>query len=403
MTILLLSVTSVSLVLTANALMRPSRRGPWPLWVPALVTGELAPWQAVFVGAVVWLTAVVGPVSGLPGAVGMVFATASGGGLAVVHGRALRARGVIRSAVAEALGEVATLPLPRYGSLLRPMAPIRRSVVVTSDLRYGPDPDHRADVYRSRHAVGDLPVMVQVHGGGWTGGSKERQARPLINHMTALGWTVVAVTYRTSPRATFPDHLADVRRAIAWVRGAAERLGADPSFVAVSGGSAGGQLAALTALAEDDPTRQDSVANAVVQACVAFYGVHDLQHADGRPKWPYLASHVLKQRPADDPELWRRASPVRMASPGRPSFLLLHGSHDSVVPASDSRRLASALRAVGNGSVGYGEVPGANHGFDYFASLRGAHAAVGVGVFLERLYARGRVVGPTGTDDHAKQ
>src|SRR5439155_1458730 len=100
-----------------------------------------------------------------------------------------------------------------------------------------------------------LPAIVQVHGGGFVTGSR-REALPLVTHLAANGWATFSIDYRLSPRATFPDHLVDVKRAIAWVRENADAYGVDPSFVAVTGGSAGATLAALAALTANDETLQ---------------------------------------------------------------------------------------------------------------------------------------------------
>ena len=79
---------------------------------------------------------------------------------------------------------------------------------------------------------------------------------PLMYHLAARGWVCVAANYRLSPRATFPDHLIDVKRALAWIKRHGAEYGADPDFVVVTGGSAGGHLAALVALTANDPEYQ---------------------------------------------------------------------------------------------------------------------------------------------------
>jgi acetyl esterase/lipase len=257
-------------------------------------------------------------------------------------------------------------------------------VEVSRDLAYGPDPAHRADRYRRRGLATPGPVLVQVHGGGWTGGRRNRQGRPLMHRMAAAGWVVFDVAYRLSPRATYPDQLDDVLRAIAWIRTHAADLGADASFVAVTGGSAGAQLAAMAALDGDRPAPGGG--DARVQACVPLYGVHDLLDDRGAPKWRYLATHVLKVAPDEDPNAWRRASPVHVASADRPPFLVAHGALDSLVHPEESRRLVAALRGRGGPPVGYAEVPGATHGFDSIHSVRSHRLVDGVEAVLHHLW-----------------
>ena len=95
-------------------------------------------------------------------------------------------------------------------------------------------------------------MLFQIHGGGWVIGSKNEQALPLMYHLARAGWVCVSVDYRLSPQATFPDHLVDCKRALAWVREHVAEYGGDPDFVVVTGGSAGGHLAALVALTPND-------------------------------------------------------------------------------------------------------------------------------------------------------
>ena len=190
-------------------------------------------------------------------------------------------------------------------------------------LSYGPHKRHRLDLHRSRSPNGLMPMLVQIHGGGWRRGSRESQGRPLVHHLAELGWLCASIDYRLSPEATFPDHLEDVKRAIAWLRTNAEEFGGDPKFVAVTGGSAGGHLAALAALTGNESDLQPGfeTANTSVQACVPLYGIHDLLDRNRvRYPWPFVEATVMKVSPADDPEAWDRASPLtRVNEALRPS------------------------------------------------------------------------------------
>ena len=120
--------------------------------------------------------------------------------------------------------------------------------------------------------------MVYIHGGAWVIGDKREQGKPMMYELVARGWVCVAINYRLSPKATWPDHIVDAKRAVAWVKEHIAEYGGDPAFVAVSGGSAGGHLCALLALSAGDPAFQPGFeeADTSVQACVPFYGVMDL-------------------------------------------------------------------------------------------------------------------------------
>ena len=125
--------------------------------------------------------------------------------------------------------------------------PLRgRSVGITKNIDYWGDGDrrHRLDIYRARHTAPEgAPVMVYIHGGAWVMGEKREQGKPMMYELVARGWVCVAINYRLSPRATWPAHIVDAKKAVAWVKAHIAEYGGDPSFVAVSGGSAGGTSA----------------------------------------------------------------------------------------------------------------------------------------------------------------
>ena len=77
--------------------------------------------------------------------------------------------------------------------------------------------------------------MVYIHGGAWMIGDKREQGKPMMYELVARGWVCVAINYRLSPKATWPDHIVDAKRAVAWVKEHIAEYGGDPSFVAVSG------------------------------------------------------------------------------------------------------------------------------------------------------------------------
>jgi len=240
---------------------------------------------------------------------------------------------------------------------------------------------------------GSAPVLLQVHGGAWTLGSKRGQAHPLLSHLTELGWVCVSINYRLSPRSTWPDHLVDVKRAIAWTKEHIAEYGGDPSWLAITGGSAGGHLSSLAALTPNDAEFQPGFehADTRVQAAVPFYGVYDLTRSDAslHPLMiPMLQRRVMKQRRRDFPEVFDLSSPIRRVTPDAPPIFLLHGTNDSLIPVQQARSFAATLREVSTQPVVYAELPLAQHAFDIFGSPRAAHAAVAVEQFLAEVYTR---------------
>ena len=146
------------------------------------------------------------------------------------------------------------------------------------------------DVYRP--ADGDLagaPVLLQVHGGGWTIGSKDQQGIPLMQHLAAKGWVCVAINYRLSPRDAFPAHIVDVKRAIAWIREHIEEYGGDP-VVRRDHRRLGRRPPGRAGRAHRRTTRRTSPASRTptprVQAAVPHYGVYDFAGVDRAARAP---------------------------------------------------------------------------------------------------------------------
>jgi acetyl esterase/lipase len=233
--------------------------------------------------------------------------------------------------------------------------------------------------------------MVYVHGGGWVIGDKREQGKPMMFELVARGWVCVAINYRLSPKGTWPDHIVDVKRALAWVKEHVAEYGGDPGFIAISGGSAGGHLCALAALTAGDPAFQPGFedADTSVQACVPFYGVMDLTSSPegsaifGPGLVQMLEKTVMKVKEADHPEVFRAASPTYRVHAGAPPFFVLQGENDTLVPVEMARTFVQRLRAVSGSPVAYAELPLAQHAFDVVASLRCLATTSAVGDFLE--------------------
>jgi acetyl esterase/lipase len=215
--------------------------------------------------------------------------------------------------------------------------------------------------------------------------------------LASRGWVCVSINYRLSPRATFPDPLVDVKRAIKWIREHIAEYGGDPGFLVVTGGSAGGHLASMTALTANEAEYQpgfESV-DTRVDGCVAFYGVYDFtdRHRQYRNRGltDVLERHVMKAPMATAREAYERASPMSRVHADAPAFFVIHGDSDTLVPVADARHFVEALRQHMREPVVYAEIPGAQHAFEIFPSLRTTFVVHGVERFLAHLYGRHRV------------
>ena len=277
----------------------------------------------------------------------------------------------------------------RRGGMLHAAAGHRRYAAKTSDIAYGPDTrDNLLDIWRHRDIkVGDrAPVLLQIPGGAWTVNGRRPQGYPLMGRMAELGWVCVSIDYSKSPRKSWPAHIVDVKRALAWVRENVAEYGGDPDFITVTGGSAGGHLASLIALTANDPRLQPGFedVDTTVQAAAPFYGVYDLTDAEKMHEMmmPFLELFVMKERYADKPELFELASPISHVHRDAPPFFVLHGESDSVIPTVQARAFCGALREAGAHTVSYAELPNAHHAFDLFATVRSRLTADAVADFL---------------------
>ncbi len=116
------------------------------------------------------------------------------------------------------------------------------------------DPDVLVRVYRPREAVAGavVPGILQIHGGGFIVGSIETENLGAAMLAAEVGAVVVSVEYRLAPEHTYPAAVHDCYAALRWLGAEAGALGVDPGRLAVLGASAGGGLAAATALLARD-------------------------------------------------------------------------------------------------------------------------------------------------------
>ena len=232
-------------------------------------------------------------------------------------------------------------------------------------------------------------MLLQVHGGAWILGQKEEQGIPLMQHLAAKGWVCVAINYRLSPRDPWPAQAVDVKKAIHWIRENIAAYGGDPDYIAITGGSAGGHLTALTALTPNTPEWQPGFedADTSVQLAIPHYGVYDFAGSTGtkastKLRDLFLAGWVMKATWEDDPEVFEDASPILRITPDAPDFFVIHGAHDTLVPVDQARQFVARLRDVSKRTVVYAELPGAQHAFDVFPSIRSAHIVRAIDRYL---------------------
>lgn len=378
---LLLVLGVLSSAFVANAFV-PVRRNVW-LFLPSFMASWLAielAWlnlvvDLVLTGLLVWA----GALDNWPGWVGLVLSVLSWVLLAITI---VWSRGTSQAAEA-VLAEVGVIddPGPRHRVSRTRNVPYARLGGRVLKLDVFAPTDRPVDGNRR-------PALLQVHGGAWIIGDKREQGIPLLKSLAADGWVGFNANYRLSPAATWPDHLIDIKRALAFIREHAEEYGVDPEFVAVTGGSAGGHIATMVALTQNDPRYQPGFegADTNVQACVPFYGVYDLTNRAGTmpPQFRdwFLQPLIMKAFYDDEPERFRDASPLDNLRPDVPPFFVVHGDHDTLAPVADARTFVAELREVSTSPVHYLELHGAQHAFDVFTSVRTRRVVRAVERFL---------------------
>jgi acetyl esterase/lipase len=386
--------------LTANAVRPlPGFRVGLPSFFAGWLTTELAPqWLAVTTAdAATHLT----ERRRDPVALGLAGAAALGLGYLINQAR--RDQQTAEDALTEALGadyaeQLDALPTPAelatpWRSLVNPFRTFRKppqTIRIERDIAFGEaGRRNHLDIYRPAEPTQDAPVLLQVHGGAWILGKKEEQGVPLMQHLAAKGWVCVAINYRLSPRDPWPAQVVDVKKAIAWIREHIADYGGDPAYVAITGGSAGGHLTALAALTpgatEWQPGFED--ADTSVQLAVPHYGVYDFAGSTGtkastKLRDLFLTKWVMQTTWEQDPEVFEDASPILRVGPDAPDFFVIHGAHDTLVPVDQARQFVARLREVSQRSVVYAELPGAQHAFDVFPSIRSAHVVRAIDRYL---------------------
>jgi acetyl esterase/lipase len=209
---------------------------------------------------------------------------------------------------------------------------------------------------------GPYPIVVNIHGGAFFLDTKAMD-EALCRYLTNRDYTVFNINYRLAPQHKFPAAVNDSLGAIIWAKAHAKEYKGDPSRVAVSGGSAGGNLVGMVALAWDDPFFTPTVIalglDASVQAAVPIFAVFDMtamSHPGDKGENPYIGGKIEDRR-----EMFEKASPIYyLDRAGIPPMMLVCGDKDGLYP--QSQRVVDILRAKGVPYEFY-SAPGRGHAF----------------------------------------
>lgn len=241
-----------------------------------------------------------------------------------------------------------------------------------------------------------LPLVVRIHGGGFSSGDKAgEETGTTANAILAKGYALAGVNYRLSGEALFPAGAQDVKAAVRWLRAHAAQYGLDTDRFACWGESAGGYMVAMLGVTGDQATVFDdnSMGNPGVSSAVAavvdWYGPTDLAMMDSQQTANPPAScptSWLQHTPATSPEgQWlggalntpavatklAQANLVAYVATAKtlPLFIIAHGNNDCNVPWAQSQELKDALAKVGN-SANLTIIPGYSHGDSRFETTQ---------------------------------
>ncbi|HUM71939.1 MAG TPA: alpha/beta hydrolase, partial [Chloroflexota bacterium] len=285
--------------------------------------------------------------------------------------------------------------------LTSPLATISENVIIGCHQETG-EP-LLADVWQPPAGIPHTGIgIIYLHGSGWHYMDKDFQGttRPLFHYLANQGHVIADVAYTLAPKATIIPMVADVKRAIAWMKTNAVDLGINPERIVLMGGSAGAHLALLAAYSPNHPILDPadvSGLDTAVHGVISYYGISDAVSGHERlthiPPTPTVLSpwveRLLKRGgmllgdgryvearhmipltlgglPHEEPDMYQLASPLTHVGPHCPPTLLINGTHDIGPDINQHRQLHAALYRQGVPCV-HVEIECADHAFDLIA------------------------------------
>jgi acetyl esterase/lipase len=238
-----------------------------------------------------------------------------------------------------------------------------QGTTVHRELQYVPNGHERQrlDLYLPGTGSTPFPLILVVHGGGWTANDKNNHAN--VAWITPLllnaGYAVASLNYRFSQHAVFPAQIHDVKASLRFLRAHAGEYRLDPNRVGAWGASSGGHLVALLGTSAGIPAMDGNLGSTAqsvrVQAVIDWYGptdflqkdAHRLPDAPSSERPDSAESRLIGAAIQTVPDKTAAANPIRYISPDDPPFLIVHGDQDRTVPHHQSELLRDALRRAG--------------------------------------------------------
>lgn len=210
------------------------------------------------------------------------------------------------------------------------------------------DWEGKLDLYLPAAQNGPSPIVINIHGGGWNKGNKESQTG--FSGFFKRGYAVANIAYRLTGVATAPAAVEDTRCALIYLINNAKKLNIDPNKIVIMGGSAGGHLALMGGLLENNPifdTNCKGTKNIKVAAIIDKYGITDVwDWGYGTLKTSKSATSWLGEK-AKDKDFAKSVSPLYQVKKTSPPVFIVHGDADPIVPYEQSVALKAKLDELG--------------------------------------------------------
>jgi len=206
----------------------------------------------------------------------------------------------------------------------------------------------RMNIFRPEHISKSLPAVLFLHGGGGMWGRKEDMEREAAE-LASKGFITACVEYRLVRENLFPAAMDDIKAAVRWIRKNADEYRIDGNNIGIVGSSMGAYIGAMLGVTNDKeyfdeslgPANQSSKINAVVtiSGVVDMVGLH--------PRDPYTTTTIFRASPVENPDLYKKYSPINLVSNSAAKFLFIHGTDDELGSHNEMVEMAKRLSEVG--------------------------------------------------------
>jgi len=226
----------------------------------------------------------------------------------------------------------------------------------------------KLDLYLPKNVSGKIPVIIQIHGGGFEAGDKS----PALysNEFLQNGYAVAAINYRLSKEVKYPAANQDVKSAVRWLRANADKYNLDSNKFGAIGGSAGGYFVSFlgtTGDTKDFDVGDNLNYSSSVQAVIDQFGPVNFSTI-GKDRAEIGSSEDVENgylgcltTSSDCAKLAAKASPVNYISKNDAAFFIIHGEKDDQIPIKQSNEFYSLLKNAGV-PVEITRLPNAGHG-----------------------------------------